>query len=135
MHTQPRWMTVAGWILTGLLCALLCFSGVMKLLSPPEMPEQWVDKFGYPLELLTPIGIVELACVALYLAPPTSILGAVLLTGYLGGAVATHARIQDPWVPPVVIGVIVWLAMFLRDPRVRALLPVRRPLPTQPVAQ
>jgi xanthine/uracil permease len=61
-----------------------------------------------------------------YVIPQTSVLGAILLTGYLGGAVATHVRIDDNFVPPIVMGVLVWLGLFLRDPRLRALIPLRR---------
>jgi hypothetical protein len=103
-------------------------SGTMKILNPPQLAEQFTDKFGYPGDVTLYLGIVELSCVVLYLIPPTAILGAILLTGYLGGAIATHVRIHDDFsvIPPAVIGVFVWLAVFLRDPRVRALLPVRR---------
>lgn len=122
---QPRWMTVTSWILTVAPCAMLAMSATMKFLRPPDLAEQF-DKLGYPAGVWTPLGIVEATCTALFLLPPTRVLGAILLTGYLGGATATHVRINDPWFTPVVLGVVIWLALFLRDARLRALLPITR---------
>ena len=126
--TQPKAMTWTGWVITMLIVLMMTASGTMKILNPPQLAEQFTGKFGYPGDVTLVLGIVEISCVVLYLIPPTAILGAVLLTGYLGGAIATHVRIHDDFsiIPPAVIGVFVWLAVFLRDPRVRALLPVRR---------
>jgi hypothetical protein len=82
-------------------------------------------KLGYPLSEVFPIGIVLLACVILYVIPRTAVLGAILLTGYLGGATATMVRVQDPWfLFPVVFGALVWLGLWLRDDRLRALIPL-----------
>ncbi len=81
-----------------------------------------------PASLITPIGIIELACLTLYLIPRTSVLGAILLTGYLGGATVTHLRVGDPaFVGAVVAGIFVWGGLFFREPRVRALIPFRSP--------
>ncbi len=126
MGTQGKVMTVVGWVITGLVSLLMVFSGSMKLMNPPELAKQFVETFGSPGDVTLFIGIVEVSCVALYLIPPTAVLGAVLLTGYLGGATATHVRIHDTFITPVIVGVFVWLGLFLRDPRVRALLPIRR---------
>jgi uncharacterized membrane protein YphA (DoxX/SURF4 family) len=128
MGNQTKVMTWTGWVLTVLIGLMMTFGGVYVLTDPPELKEQFVGKFGYPEDLALAIGIVELCCAALYLIPRTSILGAVLLTGYLGGAVATHVRIHDNFVTAVIVGMLVWLAVYLRDPRVRALLPFRRPI-------
>jgi uncharacterized membrane protein YphA (DoxX/SURF4 family) len=128
--TQHKALTWVGWVITVLVALLMTASGTMKLRNPPQLAEQFVDKFGYPEDVTLYIGIVELSCAALYLIPPTAILGAVLLTGYLGGAIATHVRVHDSFIPPAVIGVFVWIALFLRDPRVRALLPIRMPTQT-----
>jgi len=126
-------MTWAGWIVAGLLALMLTFSAVMKFQYAPEMEKGWEDKFEYPAALATTIGVIELSCLVLYLYPRTATLGAVLLTGYLGGAVATHARVEDIFfISPVVVGIFVWLSLFLRDPRVRALLPYRSPMTDQP---
>lgn len=127
MGTQSKAMTIAGWILTVFVVGMLIFSASMKFAKPPDVTKMVVEKFGYQEESLLLIGILELTCVIIFAFPRTAILGAVLLTGYLGGAVATHVRVQDNPAGAVVGGVLVWLAVFLRDPRVRALLPWRRP--------
>jgi hypothetical protein len=119
-------MTWAGWIITGLIALGLTFSAAMKFLNPPDVSKEFVGRLGYPADLLLYIGITELACLIIYLIPRTAVLGAVLLTGYLGGAIATHVRIGDNFLGPAIGGVLVWLALFLRDARVRALLPLRR---------
>jgi hypothetical protein len=105
---------------------MLLTSAAFKLVGGAQMEKDWT-RFGYPLGTLAPIGVAEVACALLYALPPTSVLGAVLVTGYLGGAVATHVRVLDPAFPaPVLLGVLAWLGLFLRDPRLRALLPLRR---------
>jgi hypothetical protein len=71
------------------------------------------------------LGIVEIACTVVYAIPQTAVLGAILLTGYLGGAIATHVRLEEGFLPPVILGVLVWLGIYLRDARLRALLPFR----------
>jgi hypothetical protein len=124
--TQPKTMTWTGWVITVLIVLMMTASGTMKILNPPQLAEQFTGKFGYPGDVTLYLGIVEISCVVIYLIPPTALLGAVLLTGYLGGAIATHVRIHDNFIAPAIIGVFVWLAVFLRDSRVRALLPVRR---------
>ena len=116
---------VSGWILTILPAAMLIFSGVMKLAGPDNVLEEF-SRLGYPQHLIIPIGILEIACAVLYLLPRTAVLGAILITGYLGGATATHVRAGDPtfFMPPL-LGVIAWLGIFIRDRRLRALLPLR----------
>lgn len=126
MHTNPKGLAIVGWVLTTLLALMLIFSATMKFLRPPEMIEQFEGKFGYPAGLAVPIGIVELGCLLLFLIPRTATLGAILLTGYLGGAVATHVRVNDPFFALVVIGVVVWLALLLRERGLRSVLPIRR---------
>jgi len=126
MTAQNKALSWSGRILTGLICAMLTMSASMKLMNRPEVAEQLVGKFGYPEDVGFIIGIVELSCVVVYLIPQTAILGAVLLTGYLGGAIATHVRVSDNFLGPAIGGVLVWLAVYLRDPRVRALLPLRK---------
>jgi uncharacterized membrane protein YphA (DoxX/SURF4 family) len=128
MNTQSKAMTWAGRILTALIGLMMVMSATMKLLNRPEVAEQMVKKLDYPEDLILILGVVEITCVILYLIPQTSILGAVLLTGYLGGAIATHVRVHDNFLGPAIGGILVWLAVYLRDPRVRALLPIRRPI-------
>jgi len=117
-------MLWTGRIASALPVLLLLFSGAMKFLKPPALVEE-MARLGYPESLTLGIGILELACTLLYVIPRTSILGAILLTAYLGGATATHVRIGDPFLGPVVLGVLIWGGLFLRDPRLRALIPLR----------
>jgi hypothetical protein len=105
---------------------MLFFSGALKFVQP-QMVVEGFTHLGWPQRLAIPLGIVEVTCTILYLVPRTAVLGAVLLTGYLGGAVATHARIEEQFATPAALGVIVWLGLYLRDERLRALLPLRSP--------
>lgn len=115
-----------GRILSGLAAALLLLGGIMDVLKLPQAVEGAVQA-GYPAGVVFPLGVVVLVCVALYAIPRTSVLGAILLTGYLGGATATHVRLgQAQFIAPVVFGVFVWAGLWLRDTRLRTLLPVRR---------
>src|SRR5438128_1434415 len=119
MMAQNKALTWTGRVLTGLIGLMLTFSAITKFRNPPEVAEQFVGKLGYPDDLILAIGIVEICCVVLYLIPQTAILGAVLLTGYLGGAIATPVRIHDDFLGPAIGGILVWLAIYLRDPRIR----------------
>ncbi len=115
----------AGRMISSLPVLVLLFSGVMKLMKPAPVMQAFA-RFGYPESLVLGIGIVELACTVVYVIPRTSILGAILLTGYFGGAIATHVRIGDPlFVVPLALGVLVWGGLYFRDARLRALLPLR----------
>ena len=122
---NPKWMFWTGWVVTILPVLGLIPSAVFKFIQPPEMMEQ-LGKLGWQGTQMPALGILELTCTVLYLIPQTAVLGAILITGYLGGAIATHVRITDDFTPPVIMGVLVWLGLFLRDPRIRALIPVRR---------
>ena len=123
-HVSKK-MLWAGRILSALPVLMLLFSGVMKLMTPAAVLEGFVG-LGYPESLTVGVGIVEIACAVLYVIPRTSVLGAILLTGYLGGATATHLRIGEPFFIPIVLGVLVWGGLYLRDERLRALLPLRQ---------
>ena len=116
----------AGWIVSVLPAPMLLFSAAMKFALPKEAVEGFTH-LGWPAKLAVPLGIVEVTCTLLYLFPRTAVLGAVLLTGYMGGAIATHVRIEEPFVVQAAIGVVVWLGLYLRDGRVRSLLPFRSP--------
>lgn len=119
----------AGRVIGGLCALFLAVDGAMKVLLLTPAVEGTIE-VGYPGSMVAPIGVALLAGVALYLIPRTAALGAIVLTGYLGGAVATHVRLEDPWfLLPIALGALVWLGLFLRDPRVRGLIPLRRPLP------
>lgn len=122
---QKGWRLWTGRVLSGLPVLMMLFSASMKLSHAPQFVEMWTGKLGWPESSLTGIGLLELACVALYAVPRTSVLGAGLLSAYLGGAVATHVRVGDPFVAPVVLGLLVWAGLYLRDERLRALVPLR----------
>ena len=122
---DKRWAVWVGRVLSAVPVMMLVSSGAMKLARAPQLVEMWSGKFGYVESAMRPIGLLELACVALFVVPRTAVLGALLLTAYLGGAVATHVRVADPFLMPVVVGVLVWAGLYLRDARVRALLPLR----------
>ena len=132
MGTTPprgRWMLWTGRVLSALPVLAMLPSAAMKLTHAPQFAEMWSGKLGFPESTLTGVGLLELACVLLYVIPRTSVLGATLLTGYLGGAIASHVRIGDPGLAtPLVLGILAWAGLFLRDERVRALLPLRTKL-------
>ncbi len=117
-----RW---TSYVMTALTAAVLVMSGVMKLMKPAAVVQGFA-KFGYPEALIVPLGIVEIACALLYVVPRTSVLGAILVTGYLGGATATNYRVGESWWPTVLIGVLVWGGLFLRNHGIRALIPLRK---------
>ena len=123
MSNANRW---TGLVMSGLPALFLLVDGVMKLFKPAVVVDTTVQ-LGFPEAVILPLGVVLLAGTALYLVPRTAVLGAILLTGYLGGAVATHVRVQDgafPMIFPVIIGALLWGGLVLRDTRVAALLPL-----------
>jgi hypothetical protein len=116
----------AGWVMTALPGLFLFADGAMKLVKPEVVVKTTVE-LGYAEAVIVPLGIVLLASTILYLVPKTAVLGAILLTGYLGGAVATHVRAgHGPFeiLFPVVIGTLLWGGLVMRDGRLRALLPL-----------
>jgi len=114
----------AGRILSALAVLLFVFTAMFSLLKP-AVAMQGFAHYGYPQRAFLPIAIVELACAILYAIPRTSVLGAILLTGYLGGATATHVRVGEPPIMAIIVGIVVWLGVYLREPRLRALIPLR----------
>src|SRR5579862_5483574 len=118
----------AGRVLSGLVVALLLLDAVMKVIKARVAVDGTVQ-LGYPESTVVGIGSALLISVFLYAIPRTSVLGAILLTGYLGGAVATHVRVSAPFFSevlfPTYVGVMVWGGLFLREPRLRALIPLR----------
>jgi DoxX-like family len=117
----------AGRLISTLVVVGFVMSGAMKIMKHDEVAKDFVGTFGFPAKYLVVLAAVELLSALLYALPWTSVLGAVLLTGYLGGAIATHLRVNDPmFIAPAVLGVLVWLGLFFRDARIRALLPIRR---------
>ena len=119
----------AGRVLSGLAVAFLAFDSLGKLLRVQPVIEGTVS-LGYPVTVIFPLGVTLLACVLLYVVPRTAVLGALLLTAYLGGAVATHVRVGDPLfthvLAPTYFAAMLWGGLMLRDRRLRAFLPLRR---------
>jgi DoxX-like family len=117
-----------GRIVSGLPALFLLVDGAMKLVKPAVVVEA-TTKLGYSESLIVPIGIILILCTLLYLIPTTSVLGAILLTAYLGGAVATHVRAAEggvfPIIFPIIFGALLWLGLYLNDTRLRALIPLR----------
>lgn len=123
-------MAIAGWIVSGLVGAFLAMSASFKFFAP-DIVRETMSGLGWPAHHDLMIGIIETACVVLYLVPRTAVLGAILETALLGGAIATNVRVDNPLFSHelfgVYLGVLVWLGLWLRDARIRALLPMRRP--------
>ncbi len=120
-------MLWAGYIISTLPTLFLLFDGIAKLFKPAFVVEGTL-KYGYAESVIIPLGIVLTLCTILYVIPRTAVLGAILLTGYLGGAVNTHVHAGEGWFPilfPVIFGVLLWGGLYLRDERLRALLPLR----------
>jgi hypothetical protein len=113
-----------GWVLSILPCLLLFMSASMKFIKPTGFDEG-MEHMGWPMSKAAGLGILEFSCTILYLIPKTAVLGAILLAAYMGGAVATHVRIGDPFFIQVLVGVFAWLGLWLREPRLRALVPFR----------
>lgn len=115
-----------GRVISGLIVILMLFASVVKLLKTASVVQGFAQ-YGYPNSLIVVIGIIELICAVVYLVPQSSILGAILMTGLLGGATATNLRVGNPsWIAPVVVGVLTWGGLYLRDDRLRSLIPLRR---------
>ncbi|MBV9493990.1 MAG: DoxX family protein [Acidobacteria bacterium] len=124
--TSSRGQVITGRILTGLAVLFLLFDVIGKL-TRPEAVIKGTTELGYPASVILPLGILQAILLILYLIPRTSILGALLWTGYLGGAVATHVRVGNPLFShilfPVYVALLIWGGLWLRDRRVRAVLP------------
>jgi DoxX-like protein len=123
--TKKSW---PGIIISALVGLFLLFDGVMKLVKPSFVVEGTI-KYGYSESVIIPLGIILTVCTIIYMIPRTAVLGAILLTGYLGGAVNTHVHAGEGWFPilfPVFFGALVWGGLYLRDERLRDLLPLRK---------
>jgi hypothetical protein len=98
----------------------------MKLTAGPEVMKGFAH-LGIPTSMMVPLAILELSCVVIYLIPATSVIGAILLTGFVGGAICTHWRVGDPFYIQIALGIAIWLGLYLREDRLKALIPLRRP--------
>ena len=125
-NPQKPWLLWTGRILSAIPVLMMGVGAAFAFTRSPQVVEG-MAKFGYQESALLLIGVLELGSVLVYLIPRTAVLGAILMTGYLGGAVATHVRIGDPgWPVALIFGIFVWGGLYLRDERIRALLPLRR---------
>jgi hypothetical protein len=124
---NPKWMTWTGWIIGGLPALMLIMGGITNLMKP-EFAVKGSADLGFDESLIIPLGITLLACALIYLIPQTAVLGAILLTGYFGGAVAAHVRNFEPFIVAVVFAALIWVGLWLRDPRLRAIAPIRTTL-------
>ena len=115
-----------GRVISILVALVFLLSGLMKVKGGPELKEG-LAHLGLPEPIVIPLAILEVACTVIYLVPATSVLGAILLTGFMGGAILTHWRVGDPFFIQIVIGVLVWLGLYLREARLKALIPLRQP--------
>ncbi|WP_425615551.1 DoxX family protein [Anatilimnocola sp. NA78] len=128
--TQPKWLTITGWGITVLVVLGLFVSAGFKLSVPLKLGdyqkmEEEFNKGGFSAKAMEIIGIVEIACALIYLFPRTAVLGAALLNGYLGGAICAHVVQKQPIWAPLIFGVVMWLGIYLREPRLRAIMPWR----------
>ncbi|MEO6379464.1 MAG: DoxX family protein [Caulobacteraceae bacterium] len=127
-ETTLTWMRRTGWAITVLVALFLAMDCVIKLIDI-EPVKQTMTQLGYPITLDRLIGVIELACLILYLIPRTAILGAILQTAIMGGAIASHMRLGDPLFSHtlfgVYLGLLVWGGLWFRDARLRAMIPLR----------
>ena len=121
---NPRWLVWTGRIISGLVVFAFTMSAIMKFVGG-EQVDEGMKHLGLPKSMVIPLGILELTCAIIYLIPQTSVLGAILLAGYMGGAICTHWRVGDDFVTQIVLGVLAWLGIYCRDARLRALIPWR----------
>jgi len=123
-----RKLVWTGWIISILLSLMFLMSGILKFVGGPQV-EQGLTHLGIAKSMVIPLGILELACIVIYLIPITSVLGAILMSGYVGGIILSHWRVGDPVYIPIVLGLMLWLGLYLREPRLRELIPLRRTSP------
>lgn len=127
MSASKPWMIWTGRILSVFPVLMMGVGAAFAFTRSPQVVEG-MTKFGYQESAVLLVGVLEIVSVLLYLIPRTAVLGAIVMTGYLGGAIATHVRVGDPgWPTALVLGVFVWGGLYLRDERLRALLPLRQP--------
>ena len=114
-----------GRVISILGSLVFVFSAAMKFKGGPELA-QGMAHLQLADRMVLPLAVLELTCVAIYLIPPTAVLGAILLTGFLGGAILTHWRVGDPFYVQILLGILIWLGIYLREDRLKPIIPVRR---------
>ena len=125
MATSGKIVVLAGRVVSALIALLFLFSASMKIKGGPELTEG-MQHLGLPESMLLPLAIVEVACAVIYLIPATAVTGAILLTGFIGGAMCTHWRVGDPFYVHIGLGILVWLALYVRESRLKELIPLRK---------
>jgi uncharacterized membrane protein YphA (DoxX/SURF4 family) len=113
-----------GWVLSVLVALMFLLSAFMKIRGGPDL-DKGMEHLGLSASMVKPLAILELTCLAIYLIPPTAVLGAILLAGYVGGTIVTHWRAGDPFIVNIILGLVLWLAVYLREPRLKELIPIR----------
>ena len=113
-----------GRVISVLASLVFVMSSMMKFKGGPEVVEG-IAHLGLPESLMRPLAVLEISCAAVYLVPATSVLGAILLTGYMGGAICTHLRVGDPFFIQIALGIFIWLGLYLRENRLKGLIPLR----------
>ncbi|HEY6253771.1 MAG TPA: DoxX family protein [Candidatus Angelobacter sp.] len=135
VSTKELW---AGRIISGLVIAFMLFDGVIHLMKIAPVVQAF-QQLGWPISMAFLLGIIELLCVVIYLYPRTAMVGAIVLTGYLGGAVVTQLRVGNPLFGetlfPVYVGILAWGGLYLREPRLRTLIPFLKTQPTADVSR
>jgi len=126
MPTPSKKFLWTGRVISALIVFTFGMSGIMKFMGGEQL-EEGLTHLGLPMSIVTSLAVLELACTVLYLFPSTAVLGAILLTGYLGGAICTHWRVGDPFITHIVLGILIWLGIYLREPRLWDLIPWRNP--------
>jgi hypothetical protein len=119
--TKIAWV---GRVISVLASLVFLLSAFLKVKDGPEVLQGFAH-LGIPLSMMIPLAILEISCVVIYLIPPTSVLGAILLTGYVGGTICTHWRVGDPFYAQIVLGILIWLGLYLREGRLKELIPLR----------
>ena len=125
MVLASRKIVWVGRVISILVSLLFAMSALMKMRGGAEVM-QGMTHLGLPESLIMPLAILEISCVVIYLIPATAVVGAILLTGYIGGAICTHLRVGDPFFIQIAIGIFIWLGLYLREDRLKELIPLRR---------
>lgn len=125
MTAANKKLVWTGRVISVLASLMFVMSAVMKFVGGPKV-EEGMAHLGIPASMLTPLAVLELTCIALYLIPTTAVLGAILMAGYVGGIILTHWRVGDPVYIPIALGLCLWLGLYLREDRLKDLIPVRK---------